>query len=274
VSAIRHEPHARTIAWQVDGGDTIDRHRHDEHQLIYVSAGVLEVRTAEGSWVVSMDRAVWLPAGIWHEHRFFGPSHFHTVGFSTDRAPLPEGRAAMVAVSSLLRELLIACADPSLSPPEERRMHSVTSDQLRRSVQQPLSLPAAQDPRLAEACRLIAERPGRQYALADLAGRVGASERTLSRLFRQELGMSYPQWRTNRRLLDAAVLLSSGTPVTLTALRCGWSTPSSFIDAFRRAMGQTPGAYQKGAAQHITASRPGREDPVTPAARRHTAARR
>jgi AraC-like DNA-binding protein len=249
--------------------DTIDRHCHDEHQLVYVSAGVLEVRTAAGSWIVSMDRAVWLPAGTWHEHRFYGPSRFHTVGFSSDQTPLPEPGATMVAVSPLVRELLIACADPSFSGPEGRRLRSVIGDQLRRSVQQPLSLPAARDPRLAEACRLIAERPSCQYPLGGLAHRVGASERTLSRLFRQELGMSYPQWRTNRRLLDAAARLSAGTPVTVTALECGWTTPSSFIDAFRRAMGQTPGSYQKGTAQHTRPGQPGLDDPVTPAARYH-----
>jgi AraC-like DNA-binding protein len=51
--------------------------------------------------------------------------------------------------------------------------------------------------------------------------------------------MTYPQWRTNIRLLKAAILLSGGTPVTETAHRCGWQTTSSFIDTFRRAMGQT-----------------------------------
>jgi AraC-like DNA-binding protein len=63
-------------------------------------------------------------------------------------------------------------------------------------------------------------------------------------LFRHELGMTYPQWRTNVRLLNAAILLSSGTPVTETAHHCGWHTTSSFIDTFRRAMGQTPGSYK------------------------------
>jgi len=40
------------------------------------------------------------------------------------------------------------------------------------------------------------------------------------------------------------VLLAGGTSVTDTAIACGWSNPSSFIDAFGRAVGQTPGRYQ------------------------------
>lgn len=107
-----------------------------------------------------------------------------------------------------------------------------------------MTLPAARDPRLEEVCALVRDRLDQHITLAALASRVGASQSTLSRLFRHELGMTYPQWRTNLRLLNAAILLSSGAPVTETAHRCGWQTTSSFIDTFRRAMGQTPGSYK------------------------------
>ncbi|MFJ6850483.1 helix-turn-helix domain-containing protein [Streptomyces sp. NPDC091271] len=37
-------------------------------------------------------------------------------------------------------------------------------------------------------------------SLGRLGHEVGASERTLSRLFQQETGMSFPQWRTQLRV--------------------------------------------------------------------------
>jgi len=37
--------------------------------------------------------------------------------------------------------------------------------------------------------------------------------------------------------------LADATPVTTTALACGWSNPSAFIEAFRRAFGATPGRF-------------------------------
>jgi AraC-like DNA-binding protein len=89
--------------------------------------------------------------------------------------------------------------------------------------------------------------PGQRRERAPLAAfglAVGASERTLSRLFRQQAGMSFPQWRTQfRRLQHALVLLADGTPVTTAALACGWSNPSTFIETFRRAFGATPGKF-------------------------------
>ena len=244
MSEIRHEPYARTVAWRLAGGHTIARHRHDDHQLVYVSTGVLEVQTAAGSWVASRDRAVWLPAGTWHEHRFFGASTFHTVGFPVAEPPWAEREPTLVSVAPLLRELLIACADPALGRAEIRRVRAVIGDQLKRSTQRPMTLPAPRDPRLVEACALLSDRLGEPLTLGELAGLVGASQSTLSRLFRHELGMTFPQWRTNLRLLNAAILLSSGESVTQTAQRCGWQTTSSFIDTFRRALGRTPGAYR------------------------------
>src|SRR5262249_46935903 len=88
VSEIRHQPRALTVYQRHAGGASISRHRHDDHQLVYVSTGVLAVETAAGRWVASKDRAVWLPGGTWHAHRFYGASEFHTVGFPRAKPPL------------------------------------------------------------------------------------------------------------------------------------------------------------------------------------------
>jgi AraC-like DNA-binding protein len=228
-------------------GDVIDRHRHDDHQLIYVSAGVLAIQTAAGAWVAAPDRAVWVPAGTWHEHRFYGASSFRTVGFSVAGAPLADDSPVVVAVSGLLRELLVACTDGALPADESRRIRAVVADQLRRARVQPITVPAARDARLAWACDLVVANLAQPRTLAWLARRAGASERTLARLFRTEFGMTYPQWRTNARLFYAMIQLAGEASVTEAAHRCGWATTSAFIDTFRRAMGQTPGSYKAAA---------------------------
>ena len=164
MSEIRHTPTVPTVAQRRAAGERISRHRHDEHQLVYVSTGVLAVTTAAGRWVAAADRAVWLPAGTWHEHRFYGASAFHSIGFAVDRAPLPDRAPAVVAVSALLRELLLAITEGALPEPETRRIRAVVRDQLRRTREEPIMLPAARDPRLAAACAL---------ATADLSEPVG-----------------------------------------------------------------------------------------------------
>ncbi|WP_194898386.1 AraC family transcriptional regulator [Catenulispora pinisilvae] len=249
MSQIRHDPVAKTGTQYREGGDVIDRHRHDDHQLIYVSSGVLAIGTEHGSWVAANDRAVWVPANTWHEHRFHGQSRFHTIGFPAGGpAPLPDaGTPTVIAVDALLRELLIALTGATLTPSETRHIHAVLRDRLRRVEAQPVSLPAARDQRLKDACRLVEDDLRHPRTLAWLANRVHTGERTLSRLFRDEFGMTYPQWRTRTRVFAAMVLLAEDASVTDTAHACGWATTSAFVDTFAHMTGTTPGAYRSSA---------------------------
>jgi AraC-like DNA-binding protein len=257
MSRIRQMPVVPTHVQAHAAGDVIDRHEHAEHQLIYVSTGVLAIRTDRGAWVASPDRAVWIPGGIWHEHRFYGDSSFHSVGFARDDPPLPVTAPTVVAATGLVRELVIACTEPDLRPAEDRRLRAVLRDRLRRADVQPLTLPSPREERLTDACRLVTSDLSRPRPIGWLAREVGTSERTLARLFRSEFGITYPQWRTRTRVFHALVRLAEGASVTETAHQCGWATTSAFIDTFTRAMGQTPGAYRAAAAPSGAPGAPG-----------------
>src|SRR5580658_3115232 len=141
-------------------GMTMARHKHPGHQLIYVSTGLLVAQTSAGSWVASRDRAIWMPSETWHEHRAYGAAVIHTIGFDVGVAPLPPGSPAIVAVNGLLRELLLALTDPETPPAEVDRLRAVLGDRLRRSSQEPISLPAAHDPRLSCACATTLQHLG------------------------------------------------------------------------------------------------------------------
>ena len=147
----------------------------------------------------------------------------------------------MLVVGPLLRELIITYTrEPQEESPARSRLRSVMLDQLRATPQQGIHLPAARDARLAAVCDLLLRDPADRRSLAQLGAAAGVSQRTLTRLFAQEMGMTFPQWRTQLRLHLALQLLAEGLPVTTVGHRCGWSTTSAFIDVFRRALGHTP----------------------------------
>ena len=79
----------------------------------------------------------------------------HTVGFDAEAAPLPDASPTIISVDRLLGELLVACAEPGLPVAEAGRIRAVLADRLRRAHIQPLTLPAAHDPRLVHACELV-----------------------------------------------------------------------------------------------------------------------
>ncbi|MFJ8828304.1 AraC family transcriptional regulator [Streptomyces sp. NPDC102467] len=225
-------------------GEVIGRHQHDYHQLLYVSAGVLAVQTDEASWVASSARAVWIPAGTWHQHRVHGHSSVHTLAFAADDGLLNSRTPVVVAVDALVSELIIACSEPSLPQQETRNLRAVLRDRLRRALVQPLTVPTPNSSLLRKACALVTGDLRQPRTAAWLARNIGVSERTLARLFRTEFGMTYPQWRTNVRVFHAMVLLAEGASVSETGRQCGWSTTSAFIDTFGSTMGQTPGSYR------------------------------
>ncbi|MFG3201150.1 AraC family transcriptional regulator [Streptomyces sp. NPDC048192] len=247
MTEIRHQPTAPTHTRRLAPHASIEAHRHDDHQIVYAGRGVVAVTTDAGSWVAPATRAIWVPAGTVHAHEAHGELELHLMGLPASENPLALDTPTVLAVSPLLRELIVAhTRTPDDGSPERARLRAVLLDQLRASPQQPLHLPTPAAPLLRALCDILRADPADGRTLAELGRAIGASDRTLSRLFRAELGMTFPQWRTQLRLHRALVLLAEGTPVTTVAHRCGWSSASAFIDVFRRTFGRTPGSRPAG----------------------------
>lgn len=244
MSKFRHVPAAPTRAQFLESGADIDAHVHDTHQIVYAARGVLAITTDQGSWAASATRALWVPAGTVHAHQAHGKLELHLVGLPGTDNPLGLSTPAVLAVGPLLRELIFTYTrEPHLATPERDRLRAVLLDQLRTSPQQPVRLPAPTDPRLRQLCAILRGNPSDSRTLAELGTQVGASDRTLTRLFRTDLGMTFPRWRTQLRLYRALILLAENTSVTVVARDCGWSSTSAFIEVFRREFGHTPGTH-------------------------------
>jgi AraC-like DNA-binding protein len=223
----------------------IEWHDHDRHQLLYPTGGVISVTTDAGAWVIPPLRAIWLPAGCPHAHTAHGPVELSSLLLPVGANPLDAGQPTLLAVSPLLREVLLALTATPPPPAGARvRLEAVVFDQLQPSPAGPsYLLPEPGEARLAAIAGLLRREPADPRTLAQLGRVVGASERTLSRLFRLHTGMSFPQWRAQLRLQAALIDLAAGRPVGEVAHRCGYSTPSAFIASFRHAFGTTPGSY-------------------------------
>jgi AraC-like DNA-binding protein len=226
--------------------ELIDWHDHAEHQLVYPRSGVLHVRTDRGAWVVPPGRAVWLPAGVPHSHRAHGQTQMLTLAFPADINPLDASEPTVVAVGQLLGEVISALAEGRFLGPDDRaELHSIAVRRLTPAAALRHHLPAPADRRLRDIAGILADDPADNRTLAELGHAIGASERTLSRLFRRDTGMTFPQWRAQLRLQHAMLLLAAGSTVTSAATASGYGNVSAFIAAFRDAFGVTPAAYRQ-----------------------------
>ncbi|WP_236653375.1 helix-turn-helix transcriptional regulator [Streptacidiphilus melanogenes] len=160
--------------------------------------------------------------------------------------PIGGEQPAVLAVTPLLHELVAALAEPDsgYGDAERATLEQAAVDQLARAERLTLHLPAPVDDRLRAVAALLHRDPADPRSLSELGAAVGASERTLSRLFRAETGLTFPQWRTRLRLHHALDHLAGGRSVTATASACGYATPSAFIEAFRSVFGTTPAQHR------------------------------
>jgi AraC-like DNA-binding protein len=230
---------------------------HPRGHLVYAARGVLSVHTERGTSIVPANRVAWTPAGFTHYHRAHSDTDMRILFLPTSLARLVPGHPAVFMVSGLAREVLLALTGPrsydGLVPSYDRaaraRLRRVLVDELHESHEQPLQLPEPRDDRLQAVAQLLYQEPADNTPLAELGQRIGASARTLSRLFHNELGMTFYEWRTQLRIYHALVLLADGHDTTRVAHACGWSNPSSFIAAFSNTIGTTPGRYRTATAR-------------------------
>ncbi|SEL43172.1 helix-turn-helix domain-containing protein [Streptacidiphilus jiangxiensis] len=233
-------------------GEASATQSHPRGHLVYAASGVLAVHTERGTSIVPANRVAWTPAGFTHHHRAHGDTDMRIVFLAPSLARLVPDHPAVFLASGLAREVLLALtgphnddnAAPGYSRSARARLLRVLVDELREADEQPLHLPEPQDDRLQALARLLHENPADNATLAELGTMIGASTRTLSRLFRNELGMTFYEWRTQLRIHRALVLLADGHDTIRTAYACGWANPSSFIAAFTDVVGTTPGRYR------------------------------
>lgn len=238
-------------------GERTGVHSHETHQLVYAHSGLLTLFIDHDRWVVPPLRAVWVPAGIPHELLAHGTTVTRPLYFDPAIDPHHFDTVTVIAVNTLIRELIVALGEPALDDAEREHLEQLIISRLRRVEPQHLHLVEPQDERLARIADAMSADPADRRTLAQWGRYVGASERTLVRLFASETGTTFARWRTQIRLHHSLVLLSQGTTVTAAANQCGYRNTSSFIQQFRTALGTTPGAYlndlHRGSNGHVTA---------------------
>ena len=226
-------------------GTRVAMHHHDYAHLAYPATGVLTVTTAGGTWIAPANRVAWIPPGFDHYNEVFGSTDARLLVVPGEMAGGLPTLPAVLVVSPLMREILLALTGPRQFDPAARdRLTQVAVDELAGAPELPLHLPEPREELLRAVADLLRANPADTSTLAELGHVVGASERTPSRLFHSELKMSFRQWRIQLRIHHALVLLAAGHNITETSLACGWSNPSTFIEVFSKVLGQTPGRYQ------------------------------
>jgi AraC-like DNA-binding protein len=217
-------------------------HSHPTHELVWVRGGSLTALIGKRLYTVSEGCALWLPAGTVHAGRLTANAQFHDAYFAPHHTPVAFEGPTSIAMTPLLESLLLHLARTDLDAAARTRAESVVFDVLEPSEQQ-LTLQLPGDPRIEAIAEALLDNPSDDRGLVEWARILGISDRTITRVFRLTTGLSFSQWRQVLRVHQALTHLSEGCDVQATSDLLGYAQPSTFIEAFRRVMGTTPGAY-------------------------------
>lgn len=217
-------------------------HSHPSHELVWVRRGTLTSRVEDRVFTVSEGHGLWMPAGVVHGGRVTAGAEFHDAFFAPDRTPFAFEGPKTIAMTPLLESLLTHLSRTDLDAAARARAEAVVFDVLQPSERQ-FDLPLPGDARIGAIVEALLDDPADSRSLEEWARWLGISDRTVTRVFRHATGLSFAQWRQMLRVHRALMLLSEGVDVTTVSETLGYAQPSSFITAFRRVMGTTPGAF-------------------------------
>lgn len=245
-----HDTSRPLAAMEIDypNASSTGLHSHPRCQLLYAIEGVMVVRSAVGSWVVPPNRAVWLEAGLEHEVRMCGRVKIRTVFVAQTAAPNLPKTSCVIAVSPLLKELIVAAVDVPLdyeAGARDERLMQLLLDELRFVDVLPLHLPSPCEPRIRVICEALSARPDDPTTAEQWAERLGVTARTIHRLFAAETGMTFGRWRQQARLMAALERLARGDRIIDVALDTGYASQSAFTAMFRKHFGMAPGDFYR-----------------------------
>ncbi|WP_423815564.1 AraC family transcriptional regulator [Pseudomonas putida] len=221
-------------------------HRHRKAQLIYSVRGMLNCEVEAGMWIVPPHCALWIPGDMLHSVRGSGETECYCLFVEPGAVEGLPGVCCTLAVSPLLRELLFKATGFEALYAEQgpqARLIATLLDELCEAPVEDLHLPIPSDRRLRQLAQMLLADPASKKSSGEWARCIGMSERSMSRLLLQHVGMSFGRWRRQLHIILSVQRLARGESVQVVALELGYESASGFVTMFRKAMGKPPARY-------------------------------
>jgi len=235
-----------TLAYEYPRGFHVREHAHGADQLIYAIRGVMQVSAGPGVWLIPPHFAIWIPARTSHSIRMPGAVSMRTLYIRRGLAVRLPPSCTVFHITPILRELIVETVRIKELRMRDR-LHCAVRDllvsQLESASPMPTTVTLPRDPRARAIADTVMGNPAARKTLAVMCESVGASVRTMQRVFRREVGSDFEFWRRQVRLMKAVELLVSGHSVKQAGFALGYRQPTAFVEMFRGILGTTPGAW-------------------------------
>jgi AraC-like DNA-binding protein/quercetin dioxygenase-like cupin family protein len=237
-----------SLSETLDDGTVVGWHSHNFSQALCPLEGVVALLVRNWLSVVPEAYAAWVPAGVVHTVIANTGTCLRTICVKAPDAAR-QGQAVYPEHPVIRRAgLSVEIKDEDLPEALLAAFDRLDEDAPADSLLQYLSgVPIPTDRRARPIAFRLINALYDQRTLKEWGEQFGASERTLSRIFQTEVGMSFRAWRTRLQVAETIALLLSGRSVKSASWSAGYASPSAFVAAFRVATGESPLQYLKSA---------------------------
>lgn len=218
-------------------------HSHPTHELLWNERGASTATVGQRVFTVTPTLGIWIPAGTVHAADAPAGTWYRAAQFGTQAVEPLATEPTAVAITPLLRLLLMRLVEPGLSDASRAVTEAAVLDVMAPAPRE-LVVRMPRSALLAPLVHALRASPGDARSLDDWSRELGVSTRTITRALQADTGLGFARWQAAVRANHAAVLLLRGDDLDDVASGCGFATVSAFSTAFRRSTGVTPGAFR------------------------------
>ncbi|WP_353118591.1 helix-turn-helix transcriptional regulator [Myroides odoratus] len=222
-------------------------HQHQEHaQILYAPSGCMTLLTRSHQVILPPQKLLYIPAGLEHRVTFRNVVTYRSIYLDISKLKLEPIALQVRVVSPLLAQIIERiCWWEWEGEPTQKQQHilAVFWDEFLEAKEESYALDIPSDYRLQAYMMSFMLDKKMPPFLHEFAQYVGASEKTITRIFKRETNMTYQAWRQQWRVYRAIELLAENTSISEVSHQLEFSSNSAFIEFFKNHTGTTPAKY-------------------------------
>jgi len=240
----------QVVARHMSVTSEVEIHHHLWGQIVFSHSGILQVKSDAYNYLVPPMHAVWIPPSLKHAALLLEEAKLVSVYLQAQEAIDIEvkthlwstGDCCLVfKVTPLLHELINNLIQQTGKQAKQyEAVCTLIYSELNKADIIPLGVPEPKEKRLKCLCDRFFAQPTQQITLQQLCSQAGISLSTASRLFKQQLGVGFNQWKQQVILAKAMTLVAQKMPITQVAYELGYANPSVFSAMVNKLVGMTP----------------------------------
>ncbi|MEH6630517.1 MAG: AraC family transcriptional regulator [Halopseudomonas aestusnigri] len=223
----------------------------DRHYLLYSAQGGIRLEAEDRYWILPPSRAAWIPAGTNIKIEIIHRVTCCSILYDTDFINSNISHCRVLAMPTFAREMVLHTQrwgpDQEALSNHAKQFFLTLSGVCSELAQEPSEVwvPKGKTEPMKRALEFTQNHLGDKNSFAEVASASCLSERSLTRIFTQETGMTWGQMQRRMRMIRAMELLgTSDDQIANVALDVGYDSLSAFNRAFKEFSKVTPSEFR------------------------------